>query len=690
MQAVLTTGPQTQGKLYTVTINNVADMIPNKMSNVKASFNAYTTDSIVKMIVESWNGIGSVDALLTTPAYLADMPDWVEASADFQTPNWDAGHDNYAARLASVVTAPVTGNYKFYIASDDSSELFVSSDMNPGNWIKSPSTGDSFIAHVAGATGQRDWANAAAFPSDPIPLVAGQKYYIMAIFQEGGGGDGCAVGWAIPGNTNVVVIPASAMGSQLVDPGLASIKIGQQPVAVTVTENRAASFSLTVTNATSQFSQTETVTYQWQRNGVNVATNGNSATYTIPLAQIADSGAFTAVLHVPGLSVTSAPAVLTVTADAAAPVVVSAGTLTTAPTTVGVLFDELVDPASAQIIANYTVSGATVTNVTLLPSKKAVALALNAAVVSGATVKVENVKDIASTPNTLASSTVNVSFNELTSKDVGTPNLTNSALFSDPIYVGSTVALGNGAFEVKAGGSDIWNNADGFHFAYKEVTGDFEAKVRVESLLITSTWTKAGLMARESLEAGSRNLNTVVDPTAGVNVWEPNFRAETNGASANWPGEIARVAPVSYPNAWIKLTRVGQVMTTFKSTNGVDWIQLASLENTTANPFPAKMLVGLCATAHDNGGTNTVAEFRDYVLTAGGTPPASPTITVSRVKPNLVLTWDATLGSGFQLYSATAITSPWAVESTAPVTAGGVVTVTLPATDASKFFQLRK
>ena len=181
----------------------------------------------------------------------------------------------------------------------------------------------------------------------------------------------------------------------------------------------------------------------------------------------------------------------------------------------------------------------------------------------------------------------------------------------------------------------------------------------------------------------------MVDPTAGANVWEPNFRAETNGASANWPGEIARVAPVTYPNAWIKLVRAGQVMTTFKSTNGVDWIQLASLENTTANPFPATMLVGLCVTAHDNGGTNTVAEFRDYALTAGGTVE-SPAITVSRVKPNLVLTWDATLGAGFQLYSATAITGPWAVESTAPVTAGGVVTVTLPTSEDRQFFKLQK
>ena len=690
VQVTLSTSPQTEGKLYTVTINNVADMIPNKMVNVKAPFNAYITDPTVKMLCEFYDNIGSIGALEASAKYIAGTPDRVITSADFQTPTWENGA-NYGGRLASVVTAPVTGNYIFHITSDDNGQLFVSTDETPGNWVLAADGVTTYVAAVNGWSGQREWSNTNSVPSAPIALVKGNKYYIMALWNEGGGGDGCAVGWAIPGDTNIVVIPASAMGSQKVDISNAKIMIGQQPVAVTVAENSKATFSLTVTNAASQFSTNETVSYQWQRNGVNVASNGNSASYTIATTKITDGGTFQAVLHVPGLSVTSAPALLTVTPDTTAPAAVSAGTLTTAPTTVGVAFSEFVAPASAQTIANYTVSGATVTNVTLLPSGKAVALALNAAVVSGATVKVENVKDMAATANTMASTTLTVSFNQLTAKDVGTPNATNSAVFSDPVYVGSTVAIGQGVFTVKAGGTDIWETQDGFHFTYREMTGDFEAKVRVQDLLFTSTWAKAGLMVRESLEGGSRNLNTVVDPAAGANVWEPNYRAETKGSSGGIPGEIPRVTPVSYPNAWIKMTRAGQVVATFKSTNGVDWVQLVSYTNTSAtNPYPAKMLVGICTTAHENNGTNTVAEYSDFVLTAGGAPAESPTITVSRVKPNLVLTWDATKGAGFSLFSAATVKGPWSLESTAPVTASGVVTVTLPSADASKFFRLQK
>jgi hypothetical protein len=643
-QVILTTSLQTEGKAYHLTVNGAADPAGNKVPTVKIPFSGFVVDPTVKMVAEFYDGIdtGSADLYTVTSnaKYQAGTPDRYLVCADFETPTWENG-SYYGGRLAGVVTAPETGDYTFYITSDDYSQLFVSSDENSGNWVTSSTTGSDYVSAVTGWTNQRDWADTDVVPSDPIPLVAGHKYYIMALWYEGSGGDGCSVGWKRPSSSAIEVIPGSAISGARVNPAAASIQIGKQPVNVTVVENRVASFSLTVTNATSEFSTNATPSYQWQRNGVNVASNGNSATYSIALAQIADAGTYQCVLHVPGLSVTSSVATLTVTADTAAPVVASAGTLSTAATTVGVLFDELVDSASATTAANYTVSGANVTGAALLENGRGVSLTLDKAVASGATVKVAGVKDLVA--NALTTGTVNVSFNDLTSRDVGTVNATNSALFSDPLFVGSTVALGDGAFEVKAGGSDIWNNADGFHFAYKEVSGNFEAKVRVESLkYVSDNWAKAGLMVRESLEGVSRNVNCVVDPTAGANVWEPNFRAENNGATAEIPGQIPRVSPVTYPNAWIKITREDQTITAYKSTNGVDWIWLAGVTNTTAAPLPDKVLVGLCATAHNNlATTNTVAEFRDYLVTTGGAE--RPTVTAARSTGKVVIAYTGTL-----------------------------------------------
>src|SRR5438128_5145181 len=68
----------------------------------------------------------------------------------------------------------------------------------------------------------------------------------------------------------------------------------------------------------------------------------------------------------------------------------------------------------------------------------------------------------------------------------------------DPPFPGSMTANGPGSFAV-AGAGEYKNSAsDSFHFAYTNVTGDFDYQVRIESLEVPSQWSKAGLMARET------------------------------------------------------------------------------------------------------------------------------------------------------------------------------------------------
>lgn len=183
--------------------------------------------------------------------------------------------------------------------------------------------------------------------------------------------------------------------------------------------------------------------------------------------------------------------------------------------------------------------------------------------------------------------------------------------FSDPVEPGFGLPTSQSDFEVQAGGSDIWNNADGFHFVYQSVTGDFDVKVRVESLrYVSDNWAKAGLMVREDLSGGSRDVNIVVDPTKGANVWEFNYRNLTNGPSA---ALATAVGPVTYPNAWIRIQRQGNALRLMRSTNGTAWITATNW--TPTNPYPASVYVGMCTTAHNNTpGTNTVAQYRDFSL----------------------------------------------------------------------------
>ena len=65
-----------------------------------------------------------------------------------------------------------------------------------------------------------------------------------------------------------------------------------------------------------------------------------------------------------------------------------------------------------------------------------------------------------------------------------------------------------------AGGADIWGTSDQFRYAYQQRTGDFDISVRVESLTQADLYSKAGLMARESLAANSRQILALVFPRA--------------------------------------------------------------------------------------------------------------------------------------------------------------------------------
>ena len=66
-------------------------------------------------------------------------------------------------------------------------------------------------------------------------------------------------------------------------------------------------------------------------------------------------------------------------------------------------------------------------------------------------------------------------------------------------------------------GTDIWNNADQFRFAYKSLKGNGSIMARVDSLANTNAWAKAGVMIRESLDPGSTHATIASSSaTSGV------------------------------------------------------------------------------------------------------------------------------------------------------------------------------
>lgn len=98
--------------------------------------------------------------------------------------------NEYAQWLRGWIIAPETGDYSFRIASDDSSEFWLSSNNDPSN--------KSLRSSVSGWTNPGEWEKYPSQQSAPVTLTAGQPYYFEIFHQEGGGGDHIALSWQRP------------------------------------------------------------------------------------------------------------------------------------------------------------------------------------------------------------------------------------------------------------------------------------------------------------------------------------------------------------------------------------------------------------------------------------------------------------------------------------------------------------
>jgi len=184
-------------------------------------------------------------------------------------------------------------------------------------------------------------------------------------------------------------------------------------------------------------------------------------------------------------------------------------------------------------------------------------------------------------------------------QDIGTPG--------DPAYAGSA-AVANGVYTVTAGGDDIWNSSDAFHFVYVPISGDFRFQARVTSLGYADYWSKAGVMLRSDLTSSAAQSTMLINAGALTGFqWR-----SSNGASSSWtqgPG-------AGFPY-WVRLTRAAGIVSGDVSPDGVNWTNVGSIQPT----IPNAAYVGLAVTAHNNA-TSTKATFDN--VSFGATVPPNP------------------------------------------------------------------
>jgi len=170
-------------------------------------------------------------------------------------------------------------------------------------------------------------------------------------------------------------------------------------------------------------------------------------------------------------------------------------------------------------------------------------------------------------------------------------------------YPVSFADKGNNAFTVSSTGSDIWNNTDQFRFAYKQLSGNGSITAKVDSLTRSDAWSKAGVMIRETLDAGAKHAMVVITPDNGASF---QYRANTGGTSAS-----TDAAGFKTPY-WVRITRTGNAFKAERSADGKTWTQVGTDQSILLS---ANAYIGLAVTSH-NAAAYSTAEFSN-VATAG-------------------------------------------------------------------------
>ncbi len=416
--------------------------------------------------------------------------------------------------------------------------------------------------------------------------------------------------------------------------------ITTQPQSVTVAEGAPAAFTVDCeTDAP--------LTIQWAQNGTAIA-GATNWVLTIPRADYANNSAkYTCTIKNSAGSITSSAATLTVTPTTVPPNVVSvAGMQNGGVFNVGIKFDKALDPVSAANVANYSVPGGTVSAATYYPTIPVSQITLgcgndpiNAQVnnglapgptnsgvvltVSGLTagqgysVTVNNVAN--DNGNKMTAPQTNSFFIQktytLTDADVGTPTLAGSMTTQVNPFDGTTY------YTVVGGGADIWNAVSDFNYAYAQFTGDFDVVVQVNSLIGPDTWSKAELLcdgfATDQGIQGSDPFVATMTTQQGAGVVQNDAELQDRPTASAGCGNAAMSPAFSptYPNCWLRLTRVGNVFSLKSGTDIRTWTGTASYTDS-ANAFGSMTYVGLAVTAHNDsdsvGGIATFSHFGSY------------------------------------------------------------------------------
>jgi hypothetical protein len=171
-------------------------------------------------------------------------------------------------------------------------------------------------------------------------------------------------------------------------------------------------------------------------------------------------------------------------------------------------------------------------------------------------------------------------------------------------FPGSAFTASNTLY-LAAAGSDIWGTTDSFSFFNTPSTGDdVTLVVHITNFDYRQSWSKTGLMIRESNAPGSRNFFVLLTGTNGVQI---SWRKDTNGGTTS----RGQTTGLILKEVWLKLTKVGNVYTGYQSVDGLTWVMINAPQTLLLGN--TNLPTGLAVTSRDS---NRLSEtvFANYTI----------------------------------------------------------------------------
>jgi autotransporter-associated beta strand protein len=195
-------------------------------------------------------------------------------------------------------------------------------------------------------------------------------------------------------------------------------------------------------------------------------------------------------------------------------------------------------------------------------------------------------------------------------------------------YGSPSVSYSSGSYTLTGRGLGATGIADSGYFLHVPVVGDCTIVARVGTLGTGGTTSRrAGVMIRQSLDAGAMEMATLVGPSQIQNTYRTSTGGNTSTSNTN-----STTAP-----RWVRVVRSGNSLRGAQSADGVTWAQYTARTINMADT----VYVGLWVSSGDTT-TNHSSAFSNVSITGGSPTGLSATVGIGSVH----LAWTSVTGAG--------------------------------------------